>query len=81
MSAGQHPRERGGVGAASGPVPVWSRRPRITSGSSRMGGEMELGAPLASPAITDGVFDDIATVVGSAVAIGDAAALGPPTGA
>jgi hypothetical protein len=46
-----------------------------------MGDGMELGVPPASSAIANGVFDDIATAVGSAVAVGGAAASEPPTGA
>jgi hypothetical protein len=42
---------------------------------------MELGTPPASSVVADGVFDDIAAAVGSAVAVGGAAAFGPPTGA
>jgi hypothetical protein len=42
---------------------------------------MELGAPPASSAAADGIFDDIAAAVGSAVAIGGAACTGPPAGA
>jgi hypothetical protein len=41
---------------------------------------MELGPP-ASSSVTDGIFNDIAVAGGSAVAVGDAAASGPPTGA
>jgi hypothetical protein len=37
---------------------------------------MELDAPPASPAVADGVFNDIA-VVGSAVAVSGATASGP----
>jgi hypothetical protein len=40
---------------------------------------MELGAPPASSAVADGVFDDIAAAIGSVVAVGCAAASGPPT--
>jgi hypothetical protein len=40
---------------------------------------MELDAPPASPAVADGVFDDIAAV-GSAVAVSGATASGPPAG-
>jgi hypothetical protein len=42
---------------------------------------MELGAPPASSAAADGVFDDIAVAVGSAVAVGDAATFEPSAGA
>jgi hypothetical protein len=40
---------------------------------------MELGAPPASSAVADGVFDDIAIAVGSAVAVSGTAASEPPT--
>jgi hypothetical protein len=40
---------------------------------------MEQDAPPASPAVADGVFDDIAAV-GSAVAVNGATASGPPAG-
>jgi hypothetical protein len=41
---------------------------------------MELGAPPAPSAVANGIFDDIAAV-GSAVAVGGAAATGPLAGA
>jgi hypothetical protein len=39
---------------------------------------MALGAPPSSSVVADGIFDDIAATVGSAVAVGGAAAAGPP---
>jgi hypothetical protein len=53
----------------------------MTSGSSGMGDEMESGTPPAAPAVAEGIFDDIVAAVRSAVAVGDAAATGPPAGA
>jgi hypothetical protein len=42
---------------------------------------MELDAPLASSTVADGIFDNIAAAVGSAVGVDGAAAAGPPAGA
>jgi hypothetical protein len=42
---------------------------------------MELGVPPTSSAVANGVFDDIATAVGSTVTVSGAAASGPLTGA
>jgi hypothetical protein len=72
MSAGQHSRE--GKQRRFWPGAGLERRPRITSGSSGMGGRMESGVPPASSTVADGIFDDIAAAVGSAVAVGGAAA-------
>jgi hypothetical protein len=52
----------------------------MTSGSSGVGGGIDLDAPPASPAVVVGVFDGIAAV-GSAVAVDGATAAGPSTGA
>jgi hypothetical protein len=72
MGTRQHPRE--GNCAAFGSAPDRSRRPKITSVSSRVGDGMELDAPPASPSMAgvgtvgtssadaDGVLDGIAVV-------------------
>jgi hypothetical protein len=46
-----------------------------------MGSGVALDAPPASSAVADGIFDDITAAVGSAVAVGGAAAAGPLAGA
>jgi hypothetical protein len=53
----------------------------MTSGSSGRGDGMESGTPPVASSIAEGVFNDIAAAVRSAVANGDAAATRPPTGA
>jgi hypothetical protein len=85
MGTRQHPGR--GLGAASGSAPDQSRRPKITSVSSGVGGGTKLDAPpastsmvragsaRASSAAVDGVPDDIA-VVEAVVAAG---AVGTPS--
>jgi hypothetical protein len=42
---------------------------------------MESGTPPVASAVAEGIFDDIAAAMGSAVAVGGAATTGPPAGA
>jgi hypothetical protein len=53
----------------------------MTSGSSGVHGGMESGTPPVASTVAEGIFDDIAAAVGSAVAVGGAVATGPPAGA
>jgi hypothetical protein len=79
MSAGQHPRE--GRRHHFWPDAGLELLPKNNLCSSGMGGEMESGALPASSAVADGIFDDIAAAVGSAVAVGGSATTGPLAGA
>jgi hypothetical protein len=80
MSAGQHPREgrRHRFWPSAGLEPPPKNNLRLLRNGRRDG----VGRPPpTSSAVADGIFDDIAAAVGSAVAVGDAAATGPPTAA
>jgi hypothetical protein len=76
MSTGQHPREgrRCCFWPGAGLEPPPKNNLRLLRNGRRDG----VGRPpLASSAIADGIFDDIAAAVGSAVAISSVAATGP----
>jgi hypothetical protein len=79
MSAGQHPRKgrwrRFWPGAGLKPPPKNNLR------LFRNGRWDGAGRAPASSTVADGIFDDIAAVVGSAVTVGGAAATGPSAGA
>jgi hypothetical protein len=80
VGARQHPGK--GVGAAFGSAPNRSRRPKITSISSRAGGGTELDAPPRSPSVSGAGVGPLAGTSFAAAAPPDAGAAtaGPPVG-